>query len=200
MTAPGPDTTSNGRRPLLIAAVVGGALVLAVVLALLWRDDSSDTDTAGERSTTTTTTSASDATTAAGDAVGDAVIGAADGGDATTDEQLPVALTPVEGTTEAELCDAIVVRLGDYRDAVADELPTQDLLDAIDEFEAQVDTQSDDQDWGDRIVEQLTNVRREWATSLAAQRDGDEAAAQQHADAALGHLDRAIDDAACPTA
>ena len=151
MTAPGPDTTSNGRRPLLIAAVVGGALVLAVVLALLLRDDSSDTDTAG--GTTTTTTSMPDATTAAGDA-------AVEAGDATD----------------------------------------QDLLDAIDEFEAQVDTQSDDQDWGDRIVERLTNVRREWATSLAAQRDGDEAAAQEHADAALGHLDRAIDDAGCPTA
>jgi hypothetical protein len=191
VTTPDPDTTSNGRRPLLIAAVVGGALVLAVVLALLLRDDSSDTDTAG--GTTTTTTSTPDATTAAGDA-------AVEAGDAAAEEQLPVALTPVEGTTEAELCDAIVVRLGDYRDVVADELPSQDLLDAIDEFEAQVDTQSDDQDWGDRIVEQLTNVRREWATSLAAQRDGDEAAAQEHADAALGHLDRAIDDAGCPTA
>jgi hypothetical protein len=197
VTTPDPDTTSNGRRPLLIAAVVGGALVLAVVLALLLRDDSSDTDTAG--GTTTTTTSMPDATTAAGDAAVEAG-DATDGGDAATEEQLPVALTPVEGTTEAELCDAIVVRLGDYRDVVADELPTQDLLDAIDEFEAQVDTQSDDQDWGDRIVEQLTNVRREWATSLAAQRDGDEAAAQEHADAALGHLDRAIDDAGCPTA
>ena len=63
-----------------------------------------------------------------------------------------------------------------------------------------MDTQSDDQDWGDRIIEQTTNVRREWVTALAAERDGDSAAADDHDATAVEYLDQAIDDAACPTA
>ncbi len=54
---------------------------------------------------------------------------------------LPVDLTPVAGNTEAELCQAILVRIGEYRDAVADELPSPELIDALEEFELQVDTQ-----------------------------------------------------------
>ena len=194
------DSPSRSRRPLLIAAVAGGALVVALVLGLALRDDPSGSDASGDRSSTTATGDASadpedstssaptTATPADGVAAGDAA------------DELPVSLVPVEGTSEAELCSAIVVRLGDYRDAVADQLPSQELLDALTEFQGQIDTQSNDQDWGDRIMEQVTNVRREWSTAIAADRDGDGGAAQQHVDAGLDRLDRAIDEAACPTA
>lgn len=203
MTDPDPTTSTPSRRPLLIAAVAGVLLVVGLVLVLTLRDDTDDTDAAATATTErvddasasgTGTGTDSDPSTAADAPADDAASGGA-GADAP-----PVELTPVTGDGEAELCAAIVDRLGEYRAAVDDALPTQALLTALEEFEAQIDTQSDDQDWGDRIIEQLTNVRREWVTSIGATDSGDDDAAQEHADAATEHLDAAIDDAACPTA
>jgi len=112
---------------------------------------------------------------------------------------LPVDITPVSGDTEAQLCEAILVRTAEYRVAVAAGIPGPELLDALEEFEAQVDTQSDDQDWGDRIIEQLVNARRELVTAVGAASDGDDAAAASRQEAGVDRLDRAIDEADCPT-
>jgi hypothetical protein len=162
------------------------------------RDDPSDS--AARSSTAEAATSTTDADASGDPATADDATPAADGSSDGAESDLPVDLTPVSGEGEAELCAAIVTRLEEYRNAASDGLPSQELIDALDEFEAQVDTQSDDQDWGDRIVEQTTNVRREWVTALAAERDGDSAAADDHNATAVDHLDQAIDDAACPTA
>jgi hypothetical protein len=198
---PGQDQPTSTRRGPIVALVV---LVVLAAVGLGWwalsgsgSDDGDDTTTAAERDTATTAPDGESGPTEPGANPGDGPEGAADGD---VEPAPPVELAPVAGSTEAELCAAIVARLGEYRAVAADGGVDQTLLDALDEFEAQVDTQSDDQDWGDRIIEALTNVRREWVTALSAQDQGDDGEADERFDAALGHLDRAIDDAACPTA
>lgn len=183
------------------------ALVVLVVLAAVglgwWAlsgDDDGDgatTAAAEQGSDATDPDEGSDPTTTGSTEPGVGPDGAPDNG---VEPAPPVELAPVAGGDEAELCAAIVARLGEYRAVAADGGVDQTLLDALDEFEAQIDTQSDDQDWGDRIIEALTNVRREWVTALSAQDQGDEGGADERFAAALGHLDRAIDDAGCPTA
>jgi hypothetical protein len=198
VTPTDPDTPSSPRRPLLIAAVGVVLLVAALAAALLMRDDPSDS--AARSSTADAATSTTDPDPSGDPATNDDATPTAGEGADGAEVDLPVELTPVSGEGEAELCAAIVTRLEEYRDAASNGLPSQELIDALDEFEAQVDTQSDDQDWGDRIVEQTTNVRREWVTALAAERDGNDADADGHNAAAVAFLDQAIDEAGCPTA
>ncbi|MFN7151953.1 MAG: hypothetical protein ACK4V6_21045, partial [Microthrixaceae bacterium] len=109
-----------------------------------------------------------------------------------------VPIGAVAGTTEAELCSAIVARIELYRAVVVDSIPDEDLITALEEFEGQVDSQSDDHDWGDSIMESLTNVRREWATARAAAASGDDGEARARTDASIEHLDEAI-ATPCPT-
>ena len=116
--------------------------------------------------------------------------------DATTTTRVP--FDPVVGGDEPTLCAAVIERLQLYRDATADELPDDTLTTTLEQFEAQIDVEANDQDWGDRIIEQLTNVRREWATARSAQAAGDSARAQERNEAALGFFDAAI-DTECPT-
>lgn len=168
------------RRSLLVIAAVA-ALAVAAIALIAWIALRDESPADPPRQTTTTTPDDPDA--AAGD-------------DAEADP--PVELSPVQGQGEAELCSGIVARLEEYRAVAADGRVDQALLEALTEFQAQVDTQSDDQDWGDRIIEALTNTRREWATALAAEAQGDDASAQERYTAAIGHLDTAIEDAACP--
>lgn len=169
------------RRSLLLIAGVAALAVVAIALVawIALRED------APEDRPSQTTTTQDDPDTATGD-------------DTATEADPPVELSPVQGEGEAELCSGIVARLEDYRAVAADGGVDQALLEALTEFQAQVDTQSDDQDWGDRIIEALTNTRREWATALAAEAQGDDASAQERYAAAIGHLDTAIEDAACP--
>jgi hypothetical protein len=195
------DQPTSTRRGPIVAVVV---LVVLAAVGLGWwalsgDDDAGDTATAAAEQDTGTTgaEAGSDRTDPGATDPAAGPEGAPDGG---AEPAPPVELAPVAGGSEAELCAAIVARLGEYRAVAADGGVDQTLLDALDEFEAQIDTQSDDQDWGDRIIEALTNVRREWVTALSAQDQGDEGEADERFDAALGHLDRAIDDAGCPTA
>ena len=186
MSADEPTVPPNPRRTRTIAlvAVIAAAAVLATLFALT-RDDAEPG-------------AASPAVTE-GDATADpsGETGQSAPTSAPTTTELPAALlVPVSGSDEGELCAAVVERLTEYRDLAASGGVDQQLVEALDEFEAQVDTQSDDQDWGDRIVEQLTNVRREWVTALAAEESGDPGT---HLEAAAAFLDTAIDDAGCPT-
>ncbi len=197
------------RRTTLIAAAVL-VLALAGVGLLLVLRDTSDTPSTAAADAAATDGTATDGTATDGTplssptdqgtdpAAGPASDAPTDPDGSATQDEVPVDLTPVTGTTETALCTAIVERLGQYRTAAADGIPGQPLIDALAEFEAQIDTQSDDQDWGDRIVEQLTNARREWATARSADSSGDSAEAARRAEAGRGRLDRAIDD--CPTA
>ncbi len=188
------------RRPLLIAAVAGAALVIVLLVVLaVTRDDD------GGSTTTTSTTEATDeaaapTTTAAPDSPdGD---GPEAGEEPAGPEEAPVATSvpigAVDGTTEAELCTAIVDRIERYRAVVVDSIPDEELITALEEFEAQIDVQSDDQDWGDAIMESLTNVRREWSTARAAAAAGEDAEARERTDASIEYLDEAI-DTPCPT-
>ena len=105
------------------------------------------------------------------------------------------------GVTGAEFCRDAVERVPLYRDG-ADETPVPDevLAEQLAESEAQIDTQADDQDWGDRIIEDLTGVRRQWVTARSAASDGDDEKAQAHGRAAVDLLDHIVDRADCPTA
>ena len=197
--------TAAPRRGLVLAAALGAVLivVLAVVLFTTRDDD-------GEDSAASDATEDTSADEAAGpsepDGSEDTNGGSAEGSPEDTSDDPDATVTtlvptgPVEGTGEAELCAAIVERVQQYRDATTEQLPDEVLVTSLEEFEAQVDTLSDDQDWGDRIIEQLTNVRREWATARSAAQNDETAEAEARNDAALGHLDRAIDTADCPTA
>jgi hypothetical protein len=196
------DTTTDGgesRRPLLIAAAVGAVLlVAALVLLVVTRDDGD-----GTTDTTSTTEVTDDAESATTSTPANTETEDPDPGEEpAAPEEEPVAtsvpLGAVDGTTEAEICTAIVARLELYRAVVVDGLPDEELITALEEFEAQIDVQSDDQDWGDSIMESLTNVRREWATARAAAAADDAAEARARTDASIEHLDEAI-DTTCPT-
>jgi len=114
--------------------------------------------------------------------------------------QVSIPIGTVPGDDETEICPAILDRLETYRQlAIENPLPTiRQLLPGLEEFEAQIFTLADAQTWGDRIVEQLVNVRREWSTALSAADSGNESEAKARAGSALEYLDAAI-DADCPT-
>jgi hypothetical protein len=199
----GIQESAESRRPLLIAAVVGAVLVIVLlVLLAVTRDDDSDSADA-----TTSTTAAATGDTDATDTTEAPQPGTDEPGTddtaAPSDEAEAVATSvPIEavaGTTEAELCTAIVARIELYRAVVVESIPDEDLIAALEEFEAQIDVQSDDQDWGDSIMESLTNVRREWATARSAAAAGEDAEARARTDASIEHLDDAI-ATPCPTA
>ena len=193
------EGTATRRSRLIVAAVLGAVLlaVLAVVLISSRGDDESAASTTTAASTDEDGTSGDRADGAPDDPTTDGSE-PVEGPDATVATVVPV--DPIQGSTEAELCAAIVERLEQYRDAAREQLPDDVLIASIDEFEAQVDTLSDDQDWGDRIIEQLTNVRREWATARSAAQADEPDEAEARNEAAIGHLDQAIDTADCPTA
>lgn len=206
---PTQDTTSRddipqdaeSRRPLLIAAVVGAVLVAALlVLLAVTRDDADPADADGTTTTeqpeegTTSETTATEVPDAS-DPDGEDPVAPPDEGEVVATS---VPIGAVAGTTEAELCTAIVARIELYRAVVVESIPDEDLITALEEFEAQIDVQSDDQDWGDSIMESLTNVRREWATARSAAAGGDESEARARTDASIEHLDEAI-ATPCPT-
>ena len=114
------------------------------------------------------------------------------------DVSIPVGTVP--GDDETEICPAILDRLETYRElAVENPLPTiRQLLPGLEQFEGEIFTLADMQPWGDRIVERLVNVRREWSTALSAADAGDESEGRIRADSALKYLEAAIDEADCP--
>lgn len=167
------------------------AVTVAAVVLLSTRDDPDDGGVVATTATTSTvgpdrpSATTTDSPTAAGATPGD--------------PGTVVPVEPVQGNGEAELCAGIVERLRAYRvAAAASPVPDQALIEQLTEFQAQVDTQADDQDWGDRITEDLTDVRREWATALAAANRGDDAEADERGEAAIEDIDRAIGRAGCP--
>lgn len=185
-----------GRSRWLIL-VLAAAAVIATVVILVAVSNGNDDDMAEPGPADT---SRSDTDEPSEDTADPTVTTSVDVGPSTTTTVLPPGLLePVSGANEAELCRAVVERLGEYRDVATDLAPDRFLLEALDEFEAQIDTLADDQDWGDRIIEDLTTVRREWVTALSAESSGDDAEAERRTDAALTSLEEAIDDAACPT-
>lgn len=128
--------------------------------------------------------------------------GSGSGPDTPPEEAAPeitVPIGPVPGDGEVEICAGIVDRLRTYRRVVADNGgPTRLILDSMAEFENEIFTLAENHDWGDRIIERLVHVRREWANSLAAASGGEPEASARAARAALGRLDTAIAEADCP--
>lgn len=193
--------TATPRSRLIVAAVLG-AVLLVVLAVVLISSRGDDDESAGSTTTAATTDEDGPSEDSSDDGAPDdpTTDGSepVEGPDATVATVVPV--DPIQGSTEAELCAAIVERLEQYRDAAREQLPDDVMIASIDEFEAQVDTLSDDQDWGDRIIEQLTNVRREWATARSAAQADEPEEAEARNEAAIGHLDQAIETADCPTA
>jgi hypothetical protein len=181
-------STSNDRRrgPLLAGAVAVAVLLAATGGFLLLRDDADDD---GDSNAATTT--------AAGQA--SSTPSTADTGG--TDE--PAGTVPVgaiAGGSAAERCDGVVTRLEAYV-SVAEVTPVPDasVVENFDEFTDEIFTLADGAEWGDRLIEDLTAVRREWSNAAAAASDGDDPAAQAAGAAALEELEAAISGADCPT-
>jgi hypothetical protein len=181
-------STSNDRRrgPLLAGAVAVAVLLVATGGFLLLRDD---TDGGEDPNATTTTATGPISNTPS----------TADTGGA--DE--PAGTVPVgaiEGASAAERCDGVVTRLEAYL-AVAEGTPVPDasIVENFDEFTDEIFTLADGAEWGDRLVEQLTTVRREWSNAAAAASGGDDAAAEAAGAAALEQLESTISGADCPT-
>ena len=114
-----------------------------------------------------------------------------------------VPLGPVQGTGEAEICTNVLARLGEYRAAIvaagtnADQLGI--LFENLTDFESDIYTQAEQQDWGDRIIEDLTTARRHLAEARAAATESDEQAVEESTAATLDALDTAVARADCPT-
>jgi hypothetical protein len=194
-----PDRARRLILALAAVAVVVIVVIVVIVVAVSNGDDGRADPGPAETSRSDTDGSTEDAADQTVTTSGDAGTTPPIGPSTTTTVLPPALLEPVSGVDEAALCRAVVERLGEYRDVATDLAPDRFLLEALDEFEAQIDTLSDDQDWGDRIIEDLTTVRREWVTALSAESSGDDAEAERRNDAALTSLGEAIDDAACPT-
>ncbi len=115
-----------------------------------------------------------------------------------TEIEIPAAA--IVGADEVQRCAAVVQRLQEYRNlaAITGTTAVGQLFEAASDFEAELFTVAESQDWGDRIIEQLVNVRREWADARSA-RETDPAAAEEHAATALALLDDTIASADCPT-
>lgn len=106
--------------------------------------------------------------------------------------------TAIAAKGEVAACTEVQARLRTYR-AIAANAPVSDLgllQSSLDEFEQNVYTVADQQDWGDRMIERLTNVRRLWANAMAQAEDG--AAAKKQSAEALKTLDEAL-AVDCPT-
>ena len=170
-----------------------GAVLILLLVAVIVRLGDGDDETASADSSSN---SASSADTGTGS---DDPVSQQDPDAPATDPVVPI--EPVQGTSPAELCAAVVERVQLYRDTAAETpVPDEVLVEQLAEFEGQIDTQADDQEWGDRIIEDLTGVRREWVTAQSAASDGDNEKAQEHGEAAIDLLDRAIERSDCPTA
>ena len=81
----------------------------------------------------------------------------------------------------------------------ADERRDHADAEGMSEFEADIFTLADNQEWGDRIIEQLVSVRREWANARAARNSGDDDQASANATTAIELLDATIASTDCPT-
>lgn len=110
---------------------------------------------------------------------------------------LPAGIIP--GETEVAVCLEIQERLGVYRTAaVENEIPVVlQLLPTVEDFEIEIFSAAHGHDWGDQIIEQLTNARREWSTALAVLSSGEDRQAADHMAMALGHIDAAL-AVSCP--
>ena len=198
------ETDPSRRRNLIIAAaLLAVAVAVAAALVLFGGDDEpSATDDARDASSTTAAAAApgSDDPTTSSPGAGPASDDPADDpGDGGTEVSIPVGA--ITGTGEVEVCAAILVRIGEYRTIAEQQLVMdQTVIDALGEFSDEVFTLADNQDWGDRIIEDLTSVRREWATAASAQAAGDTAEAEARAAQGIEELDRTIERAQCPTA
>lgn len=95
---------------------------------------------------------------------------------------------------EATACEAIQARLEKYLE-IAEESGVNGLLSlqmGLEEFEHEIDSISQQQDWGLQMLEQIYQVRREWSTAYSAHESGDMAAAEEHFDKAAGYMEAAL--------
>jgi hypothetical protein len=105
----------------------------------------------------------------------------------------------IQGTTPAEICAGVVARLEEYRSITASQpAPAPIVVDNLAQFTDEIFTLADQQVWGDRMIEELTTVRREWANAASALGAEDAEAAEAAGAAAQDALTRAIDEADCP--
>ena len=191
--------------------VIGGTVAVVVLVLAVWGcsrgDDQdgaptapSDTEIAASPTDSTAPTDSSStspalsatATAAPSSTSGQPAISAA-----SVDTELPplsIPLGTIPGQNAVDVSAAITDRLETYR-RLAVENPIaalRQLLAGMDEFELEIFTAAELQPWGDQIIEQLVNVRREWSTAISATEAGDPSEAQARAAAALAFLDAAI--------
>jgi hypothetical protein len=182
----GTSDATTGRRAPLLAAVVGALAIVAVLVVLVANRD--DQDDAADGATTTAASSEGSPSSTPGPAP--------------DDPDLSIPMGQIQGTTPAEICAGVVARLEEYRSITASQpAPAPIVVDNLAQFTDEIFTLADQQVWGDRMIEELTTVRREWAnaaSALGAEDAEDAEAAEAAGAAAQDALTRAIDGADCP--
>lgn len=98
------------------------------------------------------------------------------------------------------MCAAVVERLKQYSDAAeaSSVEQLQPLFDKLSEFEDEIFTFAQGAEWGDKMVEQLTVVRREWVDAGSAFGREDDAAAASSRKSANDRLAKLVADPPCP--
>lgn len=183
MSADEPTAPTGRQRGPLIAAGAAAVLLIAVVVTMLAIGDDGPDESAQTPSTAPTTTvgPAAPATDGAGE---------------------PAATVPIgriEGATAAEVCSGVLTRLDSYAAVVsATPIPDAAVVENFDEFTDEIFTLADGAEWGDRIIEELVVVRREWSNAAAAEEQGDQAGADRSAAAALQQLESTVATPVCP--
>lgn len=100
--------------------------------------------------------------------------------------------TQIDAPDEFEACKIAHERLSTYK-SIADDAAISDLQtlhDSLNEFEENLYLAAEQQDWGDRMIENLINVRRLWAT--AASNFDDAEAAASYSTEAMKFLEAAL--------
>ena len=119
-------------------------------------------------------------------------------GPATPADDVPIGTVPTDQPGGA--CAAVIARLEQYSAAAKESSPQelQPLFEKLTEFEDNIFTFAQGEEWGDRIIEQLVVVRRLWTDAGSADGRGDTEAATKAADEANDKLDAIVEKPPCP--
>jgi len=207
----------------MIAVAIVAVIGLVVGAVALRGDDDSDEagvtpDSIAQFTSPSPSASSTDRSTAPAPDVSEAPSSEPDSTDGTGDDEAPSAspprtiapmgtdpvdiilpMPPAVGDAESASCSNVKQGMIAYRELAASS-PISAFLElqlGLEEFENVADFVGQGQDWGVRMVEQLTLVRRDWSTAYTADSEGDAATATARLAAALGYLDAAI-DVPCP--
>jgi hypothetical protein len=97
-------------------------------------------------------------------------------------------------------CAAVIERLAQYSEAAKESTPQQLrlLFEKLSEFEHDVFTFAQGEEWGDQVIAELVVVRRLWVDAGSAEGRGDSEDAERIASEANAKLDALVEKPPCP--